>query len=166
MDIGAGSRFNNATSHSAREYLAWRSHDENLPIDSSFTVGEYRVTRDKEIKERAIQIKGSPYYVDGFIQPCEKYPRGLALEIHGCYWHAHGCSYVPKMVARRELDVPRIKSQDERKEAAVRWECPRRKTTHFRELHDFEIIWECDIALLRTKNHVMEFMTNWEYEVG
>ncbi|CAI4223160.1 unnamed protein product [Auanema sp. JU1783] len=140
LDKGFGSQYRQTFSMTAMKYLSWRAHREKIPIDTAVNVGEYRVP-------------GTPFHLDGFIQPCEKYPRGLGIDVKGCYWHAHGCTYVPQMVARRELKIDTIRANDKKRDDEVR--------RHI----DFEVVWECQIALQRMTDPEMDtFMNQCNFE--
>ncbi|KAF1750693.1 hypothetical protein GCK72_017245 [Caenorhabditis remanei] len=101
----------------SQKYLAWFSQKEGVQVNMSTTYGEEKIGK---------------YRVDGFVPPCEKYPKGLVIEFQGCYWHAHDCTYAEESVISGE-SARDIRARDE-----ARFE-------DLKQIHPVKIVWECEV---------------------
>ncbi|GMT06646.1 hypothetical protein PENTCL1PPCAC_28820, partial [Pristionchus entomophagus] len=108
----------------ALKFFEWKRHKENVIIQDATHGGERRV---------------GPFYLDGFIEDGD---RGLAIEVHGCYFHQHDCRYKDDSSMRGESAL-RIRERDAKREAFIL------------ENHDLEIVWECKIVRLRLDDPIM-----------
>ncbi|MBI3947148.1 MAG: DNA mismatch endonuclease Vsr [Armatimonadetes bacterium] len=90
---------------------------------------------------RAIHAAGFRYRLHAKDLPGKPdlvFPRfRIALFVHGCFWHWHGCTHSRMPATRQEYWIPKIARNTERdreaqaKLTALGWEC--------------RVVWECDL---------------------
>ncbi|CAO4382238.1 unnamed protein product [Caenorhabditis nigoni] len=119
----------------SQKYLAWFGKENNVTVEMSTTFGERKV---------------GPYRVDGFVEQCAKFPRGLVIEFCGCYYHAHKCTYSDQSMIGNKT------AKDIR-------EADAKRIAHLETLHDVKVVWECDVEQDRHTNPEMaEFFADYE----
>ncbi|KAF1760420.1 hypothetical protein GCK72_008669 [Caenorhabditis remanei] len=119
----------------SQKYLAWLGNANKVDIASSGTTGERKIGK---------------FSMDGFVEPCPKFPRGLVIELFGCYWHAHECRYTNQSIIGG-LTTEAIRKLDEE------------RLQFLRERHEVKVVWECKVEKPRSKNPVMAKLFE-EYE--
>ncbi|PIC44706.1 hypothetical protein B9Z55_004983 [Caenorhabditis nigoni] len=119
----------------SQKFLAWFGKENDVQVEMSTTFGERKV---------------GPYRVDGFVDKCAKYPRGLVNEFFGCYFHAHKCTYSDQSLIGNKT------AKDIREGDAKR-------IAFLETLHEVKVVWECDVENERRPNPEMaEFFADYE----
>uniref|UniRef100_A0A1I7U811 DNA-directed DNA polymerase n=1 Tax=Caenorhabditis tropicalis TaxID=1561998 RepID=A0A1I7U811_9PELO len=115
----------------SQKMLAWIGASEDVQINISTTYGEEKIGN---------------YRVDGFIPPCDKYPRGLV----GCYYHAHKCTYSEESVIgdQSALEI---------------WQNDEKRLKELEQLHPVRVVYECEVEKALNQNQEMsDFFENYE----
>ncbi|CAL2047004.1 unnamed protein product [Caenorhabditis brenneri] len=121
----------------SQKYMAWFAKTDNVFVESSATSGERKIGN---------------YHVDGFVDSKEtpKYPRGLVIEFHGCYWHACVCKYTDQSI------IGGMTGEEIRKRDAER-------RSFLEAHHQVKIVWECKLKKQLAKNPTMaKFFEEYE----
>ncbi|EGT35888.1 hypothetical protein CAEBREN_04170 [Caenorhabditis brenneri] len=119
----------------SQKYMAWFESVEKVTVATATTSGERKIGN---------------YSVDGFVEPCPKYPRGLVIEFMGCYWHAHECKYTDRSIIEDE-NGEEIRERDNKRIAFLE------------QYHEVKVVWECDVNKeLKSNAEMKHFFDTFE----
>jgi hypothetical protein len=102
----------------SQKFLKWKEQKEGLKIARATTTGERRIGK---------------YRVDGYIEPCQKYPNGKAIEYHGCFWHYHSCMCGETQKTRSGESVAQFRQRE------------KKRVQRLLESTEVEIFYECEV---------------------